>query len=41
MIEDGDAWITKEADVLIPAALEGQVNGETIKKISSPGAHHR
>jgi glutamate dehydrogenase len=33
--EDGDAWIGKEADVLIPAALEGQVNGETVKKISS------
>lgn len=32
--EDGDAWISKEADVLIPAALEGQVNGESIKKIS-------
>jgi glutamate dehydrogenase len=32
--EDGDAWITKEADVLIPAALEGQVNGESILKIS-------
>jgi len=33
-IEDGNAWITKEADVLIPAALEGQVNAETIKAIS-------
>ena len=33
MIEDGDAWIAKEADVLIPAALEGQINGETVKKI--------
>ncbi len=33
-IEDGDAWITKEADVLIPAALEGQVNAESIQKIS-------
>jgi glutamate dehydrogenase len=32
-IEDGDAWITKEVDVLIPAALEGQVNAETVKKI--------
>lgn len=35
IIEDGSAWISKEADVLIPAALEGQVNGETVKKISS------
>jgi glutamate dehydrogenase len=35
IIEDGDAWITKEADVLIPAALEGQINAETVKKISS------
>mgnify|MGYP002713172289 CR=1 FL=1 len=32
--EDGDAWITKECDVLMPGALEGQVNGESIKKIS-------
>ena len=35
VIEDGDAWITKEADVLIPGALEGQVNAETVKKINS------
>jgi glutamate dehydrogenase/leucine dehydrogenase len=35
IIEDGDAWITKEADVLIPAAIEGHVNAETIKKMSS------
>jgi glutamate dehydrogenase (NAD(P)+) len=34
-VEDGEAWITKEADVLIPAAIEGHVNGETIKKMSS------
>lgn len=34
-VEDGGAWISKEADVLIPAALEGQVNGETVQKISS------
>jgi glutamate dehydrogenase (NAD(P)+) len=33
-LEDGDAWITKEADVLIPAAIEGHVNGETVKKMS-------
>jgi glutamate dehydrogenase (NAD(P)+) len=34
LLEDGDAWITKEADVLIPSALEGQVNADTVKKIS-------
>jgi glutamate dehydrogenase (NAD(P)+) len=35
VIEDGDAWITKDADVLMPGALEGQVNAESVKKISS------
>jgi glutamate dehydrogenase (NAD(P)+) len=34
-VEDGDAWITFEADVLIPAAIEGHVNADTIKKMSS------
>jgi glutamate dehydrogenase (NAD(P)+) len=34
-IEDGDAWIAKDVDVLIPGALEGQVNGESIKRLSS------
>ena len=33
-IEDGDAWISKDVDVLIPAALEGQINAESVKKIS-------
>jgi glutamate dehydrogenase (NAD(P)+) len=33
-IEDGNAWLGQDVDVLIPAALEGQLNGETIKKIS-------
>jgi glutamate dehydrogenase len=33
-IEDGDAWISKDADVLIPAAIEGHVNGESVKKMS-------
>lgn len=32
-IEDGDAWIAKEVDVLIPAAMEGQINGESVHKI--------
>ena len=35
IIEEGEVWITKEADVLIPAAIEGHVNAETINKISS------
>jgi len=35
LIESGDAWIEKEVDVLIPAALEGQINAETVKKVSS------
>jgi len=34
VIEPGDAWISKDVDVLIPAALEGQINGETVQKIS-------
>jgi glutamate dehydrogenase (NAD(P)+) len=33
VIEDGDAWITKDVDVLIPSALEGQVNAETVQRI--------
>jgi len=33
-VEDGDCWIEKDVDVLIPAALEGQVTGETVKRIS-------
>ncbi len=32
-IEDGDAWIAKEVDVLIPAALEGQVNANTVQMV--------
>jgi len=35
VIEGGDEWIHKDADVLIPGALEGQVNAETVKKVSS------
>lgn len=35
IIEDADAWISKDVDVLIPAALEGQINAESVKKISS------
>ncbi|MFA6233617.1 MAG: Glu/Leu/Phe/Val dehydrogenase [Bacteroidota bacterium] len=29
----GDAWIEQEVDVLIPAAMENQVNGDTVKGI--------
>ena len=32
-VEDGDAWIAKEADVLIPAALEGQINSDSVMRI--------
>jgi glutamate dehydrogenase len=34
-IEDADAWVTKDVDVLIPGALEGQINAETVKRVSS------
>ncbi len=34
VVEDGEAWITKDVDVLIPAAIEGHVNADTIKKMS-------
>ncbi len=33
-VEDGDAWISKDADVLMPGALAGQINAETVKRIS-------
>lgn len=33
-VEDGGAWISKPVDVIIPAALEGQVTSETVLKIS-------
>ena len=33
-VEDGDAWLSKEVEVLIPGALEGVITGETLKKIS-------
>jgi len=35
VIEDAGAWISKDVDVLIPAALEGQINIETVQSISS------
>ncbi len=33
-VEDGDAWIGKDADVLMPGALAGQINAESVKRIS-------
>jgi glutamate dehydrogenase len=33
-IEPGEDWIDKDVDVLIPAALEGQVTAETVKRVS-------
>ena len=33
-VEDGGAWITKDVDVLIPAAIEGHVNADTVKTTS-------
>ncbi len=41
----GDAWIEQEVDILIPAALENQLNSETVPKIKgkvkivAEGAH--
>ena len=32
---DGDAWIEQDVDILIPAALENQINGDNVSKISS------
>jgi len=34
LIEDADAWISKDVDVLIPGALEGQINAESVNRIS-------
>jgi glutamate dehydrogenase (NAD(P)+) len=33
-IDDGDAWLSKDVDVLIPAAMEGSITAETVHKIS-------
>jgi glutamate dehydrogenase (NAD(P)+) len=33
-IGSGDSWIEQDVDILIPSALEGQINGESVKKIS-------
>lgn len=34
IIEDGDAWLKKDVDVLLPAAIEGQINAETVQMVS-------
>jgi glutamate dehydrogenase len=35
VIEDGDAWMKKDVDVLIPAAVEGVLTGENAAQVSS------
>jgi glutamate dehydrogenase len=32
---DGDAWIEQDVDILLPCALENQVNAETVKRIAA------
>ncbi|MGC9396765.1 MAG: Glu/Leu/Phe/Val family dehydrogenase [Anaerolineae bacterium] len=34
-VEDGDAWLSKDVDVLIPAAVEGVITGDNVQNISS------
>ena len=34
LIEPGEAWLLKDVDVLIPAALEGQITQENVDQIS-------
>ena len=34
VIEDGDAWLAKDVDVLIPAAVEGVIRGDNVAQIS-------
>jgi len=33
-VADAEAWIQQDVDILVPAALENQINAETMKKIS-------
>jgi glutamate dehydrogenase (NAD(P)+) len=33
-VEHGDVWLSKDVDVLIPAALEGVITGTTVRNIS-------
>jgi glutamate dehydrogenase (NAD(P)+) len=32
---DGEAWLTQDVDILIPAALENQINGDNVEGISA------
>ncbi len=34
-VADAEAWIQQEVDILVPSALENQINAETVKKISA------
>ncbi len=34
LAEDGDAWLSKDVEVLIPAAIEGQITEATVGRIS-------
>lgn len=34
-ILEGDEWIDQDVDILLPCALENQINGENVNKISS------
>ncbi|NBD35068.1 MAG: glutamate dehydrogenase [Chloroflexi bacterium] len=34
LVEDGDAWLYKDVDVLIPAAVEGVITGENVENVS-------
>ena len=33
-VEEGDAWLEKDVDILIPAALEGPLNAESVQRLS-------
>lgn len=33
-IEDGNAWLTQDVDILVPAALENQIHAENVNSIS-------
>ncbi|MBC7261566.1 MAG: glutamate dehydrogenase, partial [Chloroflexi bacterium] len=35
LVEDGNAWLSKPVDVLIPAAIEGVITTDTVQKINA------
>ncbi len=35
LIEDGDAWLSKDVDILIPSAVEGVITGDNVDQISA------